>query len=88
MGLQRVGIHIGVVAPYLGEEHVTPDHLLTGPVEEAQDRGLFLSQLQLRTLLADEELRAGAEGVGGNLEHSILACLILPKLRSNAGEED
>src|SRR3954447_12782130 len=75
VGFERVRRDVGVVAPHLGEQHAAADYLLPGPVEEAQDRGLFLSQLQLRTLLADKELRARAEGVGGNLEHSILACL-------------
>src|SRR5215216_5213301 len=63
VGLKRVGGDVGVVAPHLGEEHVAADDLLAGPIKEAQDRGLLLGELELRALLADEELRTGTEGI-------------------------
>src|SRR5215210_8815690 len=82
--LERVRRDVGVVAPDLGEQHVAADDLLPGPVEKAQDRGLLLGELELRALLADEELRARPEGVGADLEDRVLARLVLAQLRPDA----
>src|SRR3954468_8167415 len=87
-GLERVRRDVGVVAPHLGEQHVAADDLLPGPVEKAQDRGLFLGELELRALLADEELRARSECVGADLKDRVFARFVLPELRPDAGKED
>ena len=87
VGFERVRRDVGVVAPHLGEQHVAADDLLPGPVEKAQDRGLLLGELELRALLADEELRARPECVGADLEDRVLARFVLPELRPDAGEE-
>src|SRR5215207_10277913 len=60
----------------------------SSPVEEAQDRGLLLGELELRALLADEGLRARPECVGADLEDRVLARFVLPELRPDAGKED
>ena len=87
MGLERVGRHPRIIAPDLMQQDLPSDHPLAGAIEKFEDVCLFLGQPDLAVVAADQHLRRRLEGVGPDLEHRVLALLVLAQLRPDAGEQ-
>mgnify|MGYP007071085291 CR=1 FL=1 len=87
MRFERVCGDPGVIAPDIVQQHVASDDLVAGAQQELDDRRFLLGQPDLAVVLAHEQFRRRLEGVGPDLEHRVLAVLVLAQVGADARQQ-
>src|SRR5258708_39540621 len=88
MGLWRMRLSVGVVAPDVAEEHVTAHDSFVCAVEVFEQIGLSCRELHLLAPGGiNQQLRAWAESVWTDGQHRVLALFMLAELCSQSREQ-
>src|SRR5262245_13867083 len=88
MRLQGMGGDAGIVPPDLLQQSLARYRVLPGAIEIAQDGGFLLGEPDLVSFRIEQNLRAGAKGIGPDGEYCILARLVLAQLGADARQEN
>src|SRR5215469_1078300 len=89
VGFERMGRHARIVSPYLPQERVAADRLISGAIKIFEDRRFLLGQSYLFSAARmHEDLGAGPESVGTYHQYRIVAVLALPQMGTQSRQED